>query len=988
MRETRGRHADICILLPVLNEIGNIERLVKGIAAALADRKYAVCFVDDGSRDGTAEFLEEAVQRSGGRLHLIRRRKTRRGSQRGSALHTALMWALKETDCRVVVEMDGDLSHRPEELSAGIDLVESGRADVAIASKYVRGSLVTNRPVQRRVVSKVCSFAVRLLLSARIRDYSNGYRFYSRAAAEAVAATHIRYGSPIYLSEVMGIWLSRGMKMVEFPSHYVGRNEGISKLRVMDLVKAGMAVFEIAARLHATGFAPARAAEATPPAASAAPRRPEAAAPSARVAVALVWALAAGLSAYSLCLLLFLPRPLEIDELGLYNPVYMQLRYGRMTYPVHHFPSAMVVHPPVRYCEVASLMRLGLPLFYAEGLGVCLLGIVGAWVIALARFSLPTKLGLLLGLVSGPLFLYGLPHPTYGLRPDTQLALALFLGLVLLEDARLRGWDSRRLLWGSLVLTYGSGIHYFAWPALFGLVVYALWARASLPPSRRRAATGAVAAGAALVGVPYLALFVLPNLGSIVRITAEIQTRGSWLAPITRHYEEYAAWVWYGLRQTNSTLHLAVLPVLYSRVPVFLVGAALLFLRRETRGIAAASLPLCLFVFACSQGKSRGYLMPEVMIFFSAVGVWVGEGAAWLAGRAVRSAAQPAAALVVGLLMLSSVLWGNTPVHAMRLSLGPHRYEMDLARAASKRIVGENALVAARIGLWYISGAGHWYDPAPDLLWKRGGSCPDLRRYFSRFDCVAEHQHMSSTTLNWRLESIPSWYVSRVLRLRGFFASDLSTTATFLVFDTRGSRRVTGYVEESHRLLRFEQAPSGRYVFATMVCPFESDPPTDRFGLPHFNAMFLPKAELGNPHRSYLPRARPGDPQKAVVTALLARREFEARRRSLCRSCTLVDAVPGDLTPVDARRLLRWLQTHDRPIRFHSDLSCAVARKPDIGLCHTGPPPQPQGLGFALYRVVGPWMPPRVRRFMKALPVVRDLAAKVTRQREAERRAE
>ena len=57
------------------------------------------------------------------------------------------------------------LSHRPEELRPGIDLIERDLANVAIASKYVGGSQVVNRPLRRRLVSRVSSIAVGLVIS-------------------------------------------------------------------------------------------------------------------------------------------------------------------------------------------------------------------------------------------------------------------------------------------------------------------------------------------------------------------------------------------------------------------------------------------------------------------------------------------------------------------------------------------------------------------------------------------------------------------------------------------------------------------------------------------------------------------------------------------------------------------------------------------------------------------------------------------------------
>jgi dolichol-phosphate mannosyltransferase len=252
----------------VLNEAHHIQPLWDRITFALGSRPFRVCFVDDGSRDGTLEMLQR-LQKIDPRVHLISRVKRQRGSQRGGALHAAMNWALEDMRHHVFVEMDGDLSHRPEELPLGIGLVEGGTCDVAIASKYLPDSTVTNRPWGRRAVSVICNTAVRALLSSTVRDYSNGFRFYNRRAAELLSTTHIRYGSPIYLTEAMAIWLRAGLRMREFPTTYVGRGEGLSKLRKRDLIKAAVGIFEIAARYRA-GFKPAQSTVglATPSAAS------------------------------------------------------------------------------------------------------------------------------------------------------------------------------------------------------------------------------------------------------------------------------------------------------------------------------------------------------------------------------------------------------------------------------------------------------------------------------------------------------------------------------------------------------------------------------------------------------------------------------------------------------------------------------------------------------------------------------------------------
>jgi dolichol-phosphate mannosyltransferase len=246
----------VFILLPVLNEIANIAPLLDRIEAALKGIRFTVGILDDGSTDGTVEYVLKRMEHPGHGLHLICRKKTLRASQRGGALRTLMLWGLEHTAHEIFIEMDGDLSHRPEELPDGIKLLTEGRCDIAIASKYVPGSAVINRPWGRLMVSKICSYAVRILLSAKVRDYSNGYRFYTRAAARLAASHAYRYGSPIYLSEILALWMRSGLRVGEFKTVYVGRNEGVSKLRVADLIKAGVAVFEIAARYRITGFEP------------------------------------------------------------------------------------------------------------------------------------------------------------------------------------------------------------------------------------------------------------------------------------------------------------------------------------------------------------------------------------------------------------------------------------------------------------------------------------------------------------------------------------------------------------------------------------------------------------------------------------------------------------------------------------------------------------------------------------------------------------
>ena len=153
----------------------------------------------------------------------------------------------------------------------------------------------------------------------------------------------------------------------------------------------------------------------------------------------------------------------------------------------------------------------------------------------------------------------------------------------------------------------------------------------------------------------------------IVQFSGQVQAAGGWLSPITKHYAQYNYW-----KSLIAPFHIGsapatalLYPAFYMKIPLFLAGTALLAWKRDLRGLAVASLPLTVFVFAYSQGKSVAYYLPEVMIYFTGIALvlwFVLENAAKLM---TARFAQPIAAF----LFMAGACWGTRP--AIR-SMGPH----------------------------------------------------------------------------------------------------------------------------------------------------------------------------------------------------------------------------------------------------------------------------------------------------------------------------
>src|SRR5205814_4785790 len=82
----------------------------------------------------------------------------------------------------------------------------------------------------------------------------------------------------------------------------------------------------------------------------------------------------------------FVPAHVDIDDIGLFNPVYMYVHYGKFTYPTYGSFQEMVVHPPTHYLVLAWLNKLGVPLSYIAAVPPFLLIVLASSLRSLSNF--------------------------------------------------------------------------------------------------------------------------------------------------------------------------------------------------------------------------------------------------------------------------------------------------------------------------------------------------------------------------------------------------------------------------------------------------------------------------------------------------------------------------------------------------------------------------------------------------------------------------
>ncbi len=578
-----------------------------------------------------------------------------------------------------------------------------------------------------------------------------------------------------------------------------------------------------------------------------------------------------------------------VDEIGLYNPAYMDYTYGRITYPAHGYFKEMAVHPPVHYKMIAALMRAGLTLYYAQATPVVAFSLLCLWLVIRSRMPWPLRAAFLFALWLPYAFFLKYGLEMFGMRPEGAIGAAWMTGLAALESARADEWRRSRLFLGGLLVTYAGVLHYYAPFAALAAGVYAAAAVRDLGWSRARGAVLAIAAGCAAIGLPFVALWAWPYRNEIYRMLSTTGRRGTIADNFAAQAREYAYF-------SGMDLGFPGLSAAFSSgVPLVAISTLLLAALRQTRVLALAALPIQLFVLLLAWHKHSHYLIHEVAMLGLAAVVVLATAASLAIERLPFEPARRFAAAAV-ILLFTAMLWRGTAwIGGARWSLAPHIHEQETARASGREILGPNARVASRISIWYGAAAADWHDPTAFLLSPpRSPAAAEVRAYLSRFDAVGESSHMSDFTWNAEGTGILSWYVSGVLRLRGFFFAQANSALSYLLFHV-APPAFTGFAKRHEGLFRYDPDPAGGWEFVTLAGPDTPALTAYRHQARAHNIMALP------------PAAGPGVLTMAVVRL----------GTPLPVGHRLIDSVRVTERPVDQRALVERLRREDRPIRFH-----------------------------------------------------------------------
>jgi dolichol-phosphate mannosyltransferase len=211
----------VLVVIPTYNEAENIELIVDRVRACVPH--VDVLVVDDGSPDGTGEVADKIAAHDES-VHVLHR-ASKQGL--GRAYLAGFGWGL-ERSYDVLVEMDADGSHLPEQLPRLLDALPF--ADVVLGSRWVEGGRVVNWPRRRELLSRGGNTYARMMLGIPLQDATGGYRAFHRATLEKLDLSDVASQGYCFQVDLARRAVDAGLVVTEVPITFVERVHGESKM--------------------------------------------------------------------------------------------------------------------------------------------------------------------------------------------------------------------------------------------------------------------------------------------------------------------------------------------------------------------------------------------------------------------------------------------------------------------------------------------------------------------------------------------------------------------------------------------------------------------------------------------------------------------------------------------------------------------------------------------------------------------------------------
>ena len=228
----------LSIIVPVYNEAATIPEVLSRVLAVDLDLDKQIVVVDDGSTDGTREWLDAWVEDQPDWVS-VQRHAGNRG--KGAAIRTGLATVTGD----YVIIQDGDLEYDPQEYARLLAPLVEGRARVVYGSRF----LATRPPMffTQRMGNLILTRLTNLLYGSSLTDMETCYKLFARDVVVQLPLTADRFDVE---PELTARTLRQGLEIVELPITYSGRSyTSGKKINWRDFITAVRTLLRLRLRL-------------------------------------------------------------------------------------------------------------------------------------------------------------------------------------------------------------------------------------------------------------------------------------------------------------------------------------------------------------------------------------------------------------------------------------------------------------------------------------------------------------------------------------------------------------------------------------------------------------------------------------------------------------------------------------------------------------------------------------------------------------------
>ncbi len=217
------------VLMPTFNEISTLESSVKHLISI--NPELDVLVIDDNSPDGTG-YLADQLAKIDGRVNVLHRSAK---SGLGRAYIAGFSWGIAQ-GYELLVQMDADGSHRPEDLPTL--LAQAQEAELVIGSRWIGGGEVKNWPKYRKLISKFGNWYAAAALNSKLKDMTAGFRVYQADLVRRLDLNSIEAQGYGFQVEMTYQTQKLGAKVIEIPIQFIERENGVSKMTFEIVIEA------------------------------------------------------------------------------------------------------------------------------------------------------------------------------------------------------------------------------------------------------------------------------------------------------------------------------------------------------------------------------------------------------------------------------------------------------------------------------------------------------------------------------------------------------------------------------------------------------------------------------------------------------------------------------------------------------------------------------------------------------------------------------